>query len=131
MKKILLVDDDSLNAKLLKAMIKKVGDFEVTNVETAPEAVFHYCNGNFDIVFLDIMMPILDGETVLQSLEQLSKKGLIPRVCNVVVCTSLGDVERLNRLASYPQVSGFLRKPVALTQLAVEISKICDLTQES
>lgn len=124
--KILIVDDDSLNAKLLKTLIHKIGDFEITLVSGGPEALYHCIQNTMDLIFLDIVMPLIDGETVLRTLNELCEKGLIPLRKNIVVCTSLDSIEQLERITQYPQVSGLLRKPVGLSPLAIQISTVLE-----
>lgn len=119
--RVLIVDDDSLNAKLLKTLIHKAGNYDIKLVSGGPEALFYYIQDEMDIIFLDIVMPLIDGETVLRTLNELCEKGLIPLRKNIVVCTSLDSLEQLERITSYPQVSGLLRKPVGLTPLIMQV----------
>lgn len=129
--KILIVDDDSLNAKLLKTLIHKIGDFEITLVSGGPEALFHYIQNDMDLIFLDIVMPLIDGETVLRTLNELCEKGLIPLRKNIIVCTSLDSMEQLERITQYPQVSGLVRKPVGLGPLAIQINTVLEPALQS
>lgn len=120
-KTVLIVDDNSLNAKLLKTMMRQIGSFEIHLVESASEALFFYFKNEYDIIFLDIIMPIIGGETFLKAIEQLSSKKLIPMNQNIILCTSIDSIEMLNTLSAYPQVSGLLRKPVSAGSLHKEI----------
>jgi CheY-like chemotaxis protein len=123
-KKALIVDDNSMNAKLIKTLIHKTGVWDVTLVESAPEAIYQLLHGSFNAVFLDISMPILDGEAVLQSLDVLARKNLYNTDANIIVCTSVDSIERLQRLCDYPHVSGLLRKPISIERLQEEISRL-------
>ena len=120
-KKVLIVDDNSLNAKLLKTMMRQIGSFDIHLVESASEALFFYFKEDYDVIFLDIIMPIIGGETFLKAIEQLSSKKLIPLRQNIILCTSIDSIEMLNTLSSYPQVSGLLRKPVSAGSLHKEV----------
>ena len=120
-KKVLIVDDNSLNAKLLKTMMRQIGSFEIHLVESASEALFFYFKNEYDIIFLDIIMPIIGGETFLKAVEQLASKKLIPMHQNIILCTSIDSIEMLNTLSAYSQVSGLLRKPVSAGSLHKEI----------
>lgn len=122
--RVLIVDDDSLNSKLLKTLIKKVGDYEIHTVSGGPEALFYYIQNQMDIIILDIVMPLIDGETVLRTLHELCEKGLIPLRKNIIVCTSLNSLDQLERITAYPQVSGLLRKPVGLSPLMLQIKNL-------
>jgi CheY-like chemotaxis protein len=125
-KKVLIVDDNSLNAKLLKTMMRQIGSFDIHLVESASEALFFYFKEDYDAIFLDIIMPIIDGEAFLKAIEQLSLKKLIPMRQNIILCTSIDSIEMLNNLSAYPQVSGLLQKPVSAGSLHKEIVSCLD-----
>jgi DNA-binding response OmpR family regulator len=57
---ILVVDDDPTNTKLLKFLLSDEG-YEVTAVHSPHEALSSLSDNVFDLIFLDIMMPGMDG----------------------------------------------------------------------
>jgi CheY-like chemotaxis protein len=69
MKKILVVDDDMINRKLLNVLVKKAGDFEVLEAENGLEALNIIKNEPVDMVLLDIIMPVMDGLDLLKILK--------------------------------------------------------------
>jgi len=58
--KILVVDDNAVNLLVAKKMLKKMGA-EVTVAENGQLAVDKAAQADFDFVFMDIQMPVLDG----------------------------------------------------------------------
>jgi len=87
LKKILLVEDDP---DLLFLMKKKLTDekiFEVTTAETGQEALAAIAKQKPDLILLDILLPDIDGMTVLNHLAgQPDTKG-IP----VIILSNLAD----------------------------------------
>jgi CheY-like chemotaxis protein len=69
MKKILVVDDDMINRKLLNVLVKKAGEFEVIEAENGLEALNIIKNEPIDMVLLDIIMPVMDGIDLLKILK--------------------------------------------------------------
>ena len=58
--KTLLVDDKQVNRKVGGLILNKL-DFEVDEAENGEEAYKKAVNGNYDVVFMDIQMPIMNG----------------------------------------------------------------------
>ena len=63
--KILIVDDEPTNVRLLERLLKTASYGNVTSTTDAREAVGRYRAFRPDIVLLDLMMPHLDGVAVL------------------------------------------------------------------
>ncbi len=75
---ILVVDDESRMRKLIKDfLIKK--DFKIIEAEDGEKAieVFEQENDNIDLILLDVMMPKLDGWSVLRQIRQESSVPII------------------------------------------------------
>ena len=58
--KILVVDDNPTNRLLLKYMVKNEGHY-VVEAENGEEAIELATKQDFDIIFMDMMMPLVDG----------------------------------------------------------------------
>ncbi|MCX2524782.1 ATP-binding protein [Larsenimonas rhizosphaerae] len=58
--KVLVVEDDSINRMLARVMLERLG-VEVVLVEQGAEALEHADDPSFDLVFMDVNMPIMDG----------------------------------------------------------------------
>lgn len=67
--KVLLVDDNVLNLKVAEKMLKKY-NFNVTCVKSGLECINYTKNNNYDIVFMDHMMPEMDGIQTLYNLKR-------------------------------------------------------------
>ena len=69
MNKILVVDDDMINRKLLNVLLKKTGKYEVIEAENGMEALNIIKNEPISMVLLDIIMPVMDGIDLLKILK--------------------------------------------------------------
>ncbi|MDX1913960.1 MAG: response regulator transcription factor [Methylophilus sp.] len=85
MNKILLVDDDITLVGMLKEFLLQEG-FDVTVAHDGITAEQYVLAGNFDLMVLDVMMPVQDG---IQTLKNIRLKSSIP----VIMLTAKGDNE--------------------------------------
>jgi CheY-like chemotaxis protein len=69
--KILVAEDNEANQFLIKAITKTM-DWEITLVENGEEAVDAYKKGSFDLILMDVQMPVMNGyeaTKIIRSLE--------------------------------------------------------------
>jgi CheY-like chemotaxis protein len=69
MNKLLVVDDDMINRKLLNVLLKKTNKYEVIEAENGMEALNIIKNEPINMVLLDIIMPVMDGIDLLKILK--------------------------------------------------------------
>ena len=72
--KILVVDDETKNVKLLEALLLPRG-YAVVKAYDGEEALRKVQEGQPDLILLDIMMPLLDGFAVCKRLKEMKKRG--------------------------------------------------------
>lgn len=84
--KILIVDDDPLNARLLAESIGS-GRYDVTIVANGQECLDAMAKGQPDLILLDIMMPDMDGFEVCRRIKENPETAEIP----VLYITALSD----------------------------------------
>jgi CheY-like chemotaxis protein len=99
---ILIVDDDQPTQQLLMALMRRNG-FKTTVASNGAEAIAALGSSAFSVVILDLMMPSVDGQAVLDFLAR--EKKTVP----VIVCTAAGP-KRTNEIKS-DLVKAVLRKP--------------------
>ncbi len=69
-KKVLIVDDNKLNIKVAKRALQIFG-MEIDEAESGQECINKvYDNNDYDLILMDIMMPIMNGETALKRLKE-------------------------------------------------------------
>ncbi|MBF0142756.1 MAG: response regulator [Magnetococcales bacterium] len=87
--RILVVDDQAANLKLMERMLRQAGYVDVRGVDDPREAVLLYRESGFDLVLLDIRMPGMDGFQVMEELKAVEGDRYIP----VLVLTAQTDRE--------------------------------------
>jgi len=91
-KKILIVEDDAVLSSMYKTKFELDG-FEVVTVANGAEGLETAKKDKFDIIFLDVILPQLDGFAVLEEIKKDSKIKNIP----VVMLTNLGTQEDMEK----------------------------------
>lgn len=121
--KILIVDDDPLNVKLLAAKLP-MDQYETFRAYNGEEALEKIAKESPDIVLLDIMMPGMDGYEVTRKLKNNPKTRDIP----VILITALDEPEdKVKGLKA--GADEFLNKPVHTAELAARIRSFLRLRQ--
>ena len=107
--KVLVVDDGQANRRLISLIMSKAS-CEVTTCENGLEAIDHIAKSEFDLVFMDMQMPVMDGYTATRKLrESGSELPIVALTANAMQ----GDREKCIEAGC----TGFLSKPVNLDDL--------------
>lgn len=117
--KVLAVDDDMINLKLLKSMLMKTGYVsEVVEAKNGADAIGELKNASdFDVVLLDIIMPVMGGLDMLRVLRADESLKQPP----VIVLTT-DETKKAEALEA--GANGFLMKPVREKDLSAKISQL-------
>ncbi|OCA64644.1 two-component sensor histidine kinase BarA [Aeromonas piscicola] len=110
--KVLAVDDNAANLKLIAAMLKEMVS-QVVVCKNGKEAVRLAQSQPFDIIFMDIQMPIMDGISATQAIRSQSLNTETPIVA-VTAHAIPGERERLIRQG----MDDYLAKPIDESMLA-------------
>ena len=86
MEKILIVDDSLVQAVQLKTILED--EYDITVVQTAEEGLSRASGENFSLILLDVVMPGMDGFTLLKKLQE----EIITQSVPVILITGLSDV---------------------------------------
>ncbi|HEY6111594.1 MAG TPA: response regulator [Chthoniobacterales bacterium] len=108
---ILLVDDDMAAVLLMKRILVEAG-FRVVSAHSGFECLdlFRGSPHVYDLVILDMNMPLLDGEETFHRLRNIRPD--VP----VILCAGFVQQEKLNRLIT-AGLAGLLRKPLAPNEI--------------
>ncbi|MBU2643842.1 response regulator [bacterium] len=98
--RFLIVDDDLTNRKLLTTMLEDVGKCDIAvNGQEAVDLFKMTLSGEsaYDVIFLDIKMPVMDGHETLRQVRALEEKnGIFPGDgVKIVMVTALGDKKNI------------------------------------
>ncbi|MBW1682204.1 MAG: response regulator [Deltaproteobacteria bacterium] len=113
--KILVVDDEEQNLRLMEALLVPLG-YDVVVARNGEETFDRVAKTNPDVILLDILMPGLNGFEVAKKLKASEGTRIIP----IVMVTSLNDVEDRVR-ALEAGADDFLAKPVEMTELRARV----------
>ena len=116
--RILVADDDPASAELLTYFLESNG-FEVATAPDGNRALEMGTSGDFELVILDVHMPLYDGVEVLQFLRKRYKLHPI----KVIALTGDASDEVRSALAS-GGIDSFITKPVDLTLLRQEVDRL-------
>ena len=121
--KILIVDDEPLNVKLLDALIP-ADQYDTAAAYSGEEALKILKDFSPDLILLDIMMPGLNGYELTQILKSDTDRRDIP----IVLVTAFGESEyELKGLEA--GADEFLNKPVNRTELLTRVKSLIRLRQ--
>jgi signal transduction histidine kinase/CheY-like chemotaxis protein len=93
---ILIAEDNPINQKLLKTLLKRF-HYDVAVVHNGQEAVDAYLQHPYDLVLMDIDMPVMDGITATQQIREIDRKAQRRRVPVLALTAHAlpGDKERI------------------------------------
>ena len=125
-KRILLVEDNSLNREIATAILEEAG-LKVDSAENGAIAVEKVANsrsGYYDAVLMDIQMPVMDGYTAARQIRALKNRSLA-RIPIIAVSANAFDEDME---ASYEAgMNGHLAKPIIASELFETLGKFfCD-----
>ena len=120
---ILLVEDNELNREIALEILREYG-FQVDTAENgavAVEKVRTSAPGRYDLVLMDVQMPIMDGYTATRQIRALEDPALAG-IPILAMTANAFDEDRRNAMAS--GMNGFLSKPIIVGDLVQELRKI-------
>ena len=115
--RILLAEDNVVNQQVALALLGKIGA-DVTVVDNGRRAVEKISEEEFDLVFLDIQMPEMDGYSAARAVRQLPDRLHLP----VVAMTAHAMAEDRNRCIA-AGMNDHISKPLVIEQLRNVIAK--------
>lgn len=114
---ILLVEDNETNLKFMKMLMKELG-YEVTIANNGLEAVNFVKEKDFDLIFMDIQMPKMNGLEATKIIKDLDSKRNIP----IVGLSANAFQDDINEAIAIGMDS-YIAKPVQVNDIALIIKK--------
>ena len=87
MEKVLIVDDSPIQATQLKSILE--ADYDIRVAQTAEDGLNYASSGDYSLILLDVVMPGMDGFTLLKKLQE----EIITQSIPVILITSLSDIQ--------------------------------------
>jgi CheY-like chemotaxis protein len=103
---ILVAEDNAINQKVAKTLFKNLG-YEVDFAKNGLEVIEMEGKKKYDIIFMDIMMPEMDG---IQATQELRKKGI--EIPIIAMTANIAKDERSNAINS--GMNDYVTKPVRI-----------------
>lgn len=118
--RILIVEDDDINRKLLVSILKNLGFKYVVEAENGRYAWELLHKEPIDLVMTDWMMPEMDGLELLQQIRQSDSKL---KSVKVMMITALGKQDDIMKAARY-EIDGYVVKPFSVNTVLSKIEEM-------
>lgn len=118
--RVLLVDDNKVNLRVASGLLKPYG-FEIDTVESGKECLEIIREKSYDVVYMDHMMPELDGVDTLKLMreENPEKNRDVP-----VVALTANAVHGMEEFFKEAGFQGYLSKPIVRSELIENLRKL-------
>jgi len=123
----LIVEDTFINQEFLKMILEGHGDCIV--VESGEEAIQAFTaamdNEPFDLIFMDIMLPGMDGLQALEHIRSVeAEKGIgSSQQTKAIITTALDDDGKASRAYIHGQAISYITKPIREDMVQDELRK--------
>lgn len=127
--RILIVEDDFISRKLLQRLLGHYGECDIAvNGQEAVDA-FKLAHGEgkpYDLICMDIMMPVVDGQKALRMIREVEKEMGIPmtREAKVIMTTALDDPRNVVESLYKGGATSYITKPIDKKKLLDEIRSL-------
>lgn len=121
---ILVADDITQNRELLKIILTRDGH-EVTLANNGEEALQKHANHTFDLILMDVQMPIIDGLTATRRIRALESENNAPKTPIIALTASVLEEDRI--AAKDAGMDGFATKPIELANLTEEMARVLNI----
>jgi serine phosphatase RsbU (regulator of sigma subunit) len=118
--KILVVDDKPANVLLIEGMLRVAGYTSVCSTNDPRAVCTMHRDSGYDLILLDLQMPVMDGFQVIEGLKEIETDGYLP----VLVITAQPD-HRLRALEA--GAKDFVSKPFDLAELRARVYNILEV----
>ncbi|MCE3203252.1 response regulator [Paenibacillus sonchi] len=118
-KKVLVVDDHPINQRLMVSMLDKLG-YESTVAEDGQQAVERSLHEDYDFIFMDLQMPVMDGLTATSKIRQGSGHNATKAV---IIAMTANVMEGVQNRCSAAGMDGYISKPLKMSSVQQIISR--------
>jgi CheY-like chemotaxis protein len=108
-KKVLIVDDDIRNRKLIRVILENNG-YTTFEAGDGREAIAILKKQKPDLILMDLMMPEMSGEEAIKAIRAMPEFKETP----VVVLSATALAEEIERIRSEVEINGYITKPIKL-----------------
>ena len=123
-KRILLVEDNELNAEIAKTVLEDVGAL-ITRAENGQQALELFKEkpaGTFDVILMDLMMPVMDGYTATRKIRELERSDA--KTVPIIAMTANAFQEDAEKCIAVG-MNAHLAKPLDIEKMKKTIKSVC------
>lgn len=120
--RILLAEDVYINQKVVVSFLNKIGYDNIQVVDNGQQCIDMVVNNPFDVILLDIRMPIKNGEVVLQELNNFYCDKRRPYIIAVTAYCLREDKERYLNMG----FDDYIPKPITIDELSRCLNKFIE-----
>ncbi len=117
----LLAEDEEINRRFMTVLLGKLG-CTVTAVENGKQALDTWRQKRFDLLLLDIQMPVMDGLEAIRMLRDEEENSALPRTPAIALTAHAIQGYRERLIAA--GMDGYVTKPVTIPTLLSEIERV-------
>lgn len=121
--RILVAEDNKINQKVLKRMLTRLGVNQVDIAENGQEAVEMEASRQYDLVLMDMEMPILDGLKAAKQILARTRPGSTDKLPKIVFVTAHA-LETFRAQAEAAGGRGFVSKPFKVQEIGDVLQKV-------
>jgi len=126
--KVLLADDHPANRKVIEVMLSATA-MELTAVEDGRQALDAFERGEFDLVLMDMQMPVMDGLTATAAIRAFeAQNARTPTPILMLTANAMAEHVEAGRAAG---ADGHLTKPLTLAALFDGIARVMTLDERA
>ena len=115
-KKILLVEDNELNYEIAKTVLEEAG-FRVDGASNGKEAIDKASDNTYDVILMDIQMPIMDGYEATKELRRLGNR-------TPIIAMTANAFSEDRKKANDVGMDGYIARPIDVNKLVSTIMNI-------
>ena len=122
--KLMVVEDNELNAEIAEVLLGDAGA-NVTTVHNGKEAVELFENspaGTFDVILMDMMMPVMDGLTATKAIRKINRKDA--KTIPIIAMTANAFQEDAKRCID-AGMNAHLAKPIQIEKVIEMVAMYC------
>lgn len=123
MPRILTVDDSATIRKLVRVHLDGLG-YKIEEAGNGAEGLKALSKTKFDLMIVDLMMPVMDGIVMLRMKDSLKDKTPV-----ILLTAEINDT--LAQAMSNPCVMDYLQKPLDASKLRVAVAQVLSLESEA
>ncbi|MDR1572282.1 MAG: response regulator [Clostridiales Family XIII bacterium] len=121
-RRLLVVEDNEINQVIAETLLSEMG-FEVDLAENGQKAIESFQSGGYDLIFMDIRMPVMDGIEATENIRRLESEGAGGGGRVPIIAMTANAMREDRELSDAAGMDGHISKPISLAELRSELHR--------